>query len=316
MHTQMGMLVKGYMEKEFWRSIAANRFQVPPGFTVEQLTPELMSKLGERDPELRDYYIYTTLEKWIGEGLYTHAQLRKMIAQLSENLRVGIGEQGSDRVLLRSFSALTLSEIIKYDNQHPFLQAEEIALIMEQCISYLIHEQDLRAYVEGQGWIHALAHAGDALGVLACNRYVQEHELERLLMALAEKVALPTTQLFVMLEEERLALVVVAALTRKVVRFSFWRWWLRQLEKVEEPLHWEDTVHFARQEDICAYHNTRQFLHALYFQLHLGGYALPNVPDLLELITQTLSRLDPGFYSVEVIKILDPNIDTGQLQQP
>ncbi|HLG77180.1 MAG TPA: DUF2785 domain-containing protein [Ktedonobacteraceae bacterium] len=301
------------MEKEFWRSIAANRFQVPSGFTVEQLTPELISKLGERDPELRDYYIYTTLEKWIGEGLYTPAQLRNMIAQLTKNLRVGLGEQGTDSVLLRSFSALTLSEIVKYENRHPFLRAEEIVPIMEQSIFYLLHEQDLRAYVEGQGWIHAMAHAGDLLGVLARNRYVEERELERLLAALAEKVALPTTQMFVMLEEERLALVVVAALTRKVVRFSFWHWWLRQLEEVGEPLRWEDTVHFARQKDICAYHNTKLFLHALYFQLQLGGYRLPDVPDLVERITRTLYRLDPGFYSVEVMKILDPDIDTDQL---
>lgn len=301
------------MDKTFWRSIAANNFAIPAGFSIEQLTDEMLPLLGASDPKLRDYYIYTALENWIQRELYSPAQLHMLQAKLLDNLTRGLGEQGDDQVLLRSFSALTLSEILKYDNAHPFLTADEIHQTLEQGVAYLIREQDLRGYVTDKGWMHALAHAGDLLAVLARHHYVNNHDLERILTALAEKITAPTLHLFSTFEDERLALVVIAALTRKQLRYSFWLWWCQQLGKIEDTMHWENTVRFARQEDICAYHNTRLFLHAVYFQLTLAGYKLPGTRDLIEATIEVLHRLDPGFYSVEVLKVVDPEIDTNDV---
>jgi hypothetical protein len=221
------------MDREFWRSVAQNQFQVPAGYTVEQLTSELLHNLGDNDPQLRDHLAYTALEKWIQQGYYTHTQLRAMITDLTDNMKQGLGTQGDDTVLWRSFSALTLSEVIKYDNTHPFLREDEVKDILEQSINYLIREQDLRGYAEGKGWVHALAHAGDLLGVLTRNRYVGESRLELILSALAEKTMMPVNHAYVTLEEERLALVVIAALTRNLLPLSYWRWWCRQLAEVE-----------------------------------------------------------------------------------
>ncbi|HEY4385303.1 MAG TPA: DUF2785 domain-containing protein [Ktedonobacteraceae bacterium] len=297
------------MDRAFWQAITTNNFHIPPGFTLEQLTPELLSKLGESDPELRDFFIYTTLEKWIQQGLYDSDQLRRMITQLLSNLAYHLGEEHDDTVLLRSFSALTLSDVLKYEHTHPFLRTEEVLNILEQAISYLIREQDLRGYVEGKGWLHALAHAADLLGVLARNRFVQNAELERILTAVAEKVSTPTPHLYLTLEEERLALVAISALTRNLLPPSYWRWWCRQMAQIEETMQWENIVHVARSTEIAAYHNTKIFLHALYFQLTIAGYKLPAAQDLVEAIIKTLDRLDPGFYSVGVIKILDPDLN-------
>lgn len=297
------------MDKEFWRAITINNFHIPSGFTLEQLTPELLSRLGEGDPELRDYFIYTILEKWIQQGLYDPEQLRTMITQLLSNIAYHLGEEHNDTVLLRSFSALTLSEVLKYENAHHFLHAEEVLDILEQAINYLIQEQDLRGHVEGKGWLHALAHAADLLGVLARNRFVQEAELERILTAVAEKVSMPTPHLYLTLEEERLALVAISALTRNLLPPSYWHWWCRQMAQIEETMQWENFFHFARPNEIAAYHNTKVFLHALYFQLTIAGYQLPAMQELIEAIVKTLDRLDPGFYSVKVIKIIDPDLN-------
>jgi Protein of unknown function (DUF2785) len=297
------------MDRAFWHGITTNDFQIPPGFTLDQLTPELLSRLGESDPELRDYFIYTTLEKWIQRGFYDPDRLRGMITQLLSNMEYQLGEEGVDSVLLRSFSALTLSEVLKYENAHPFFRAEEVLALLEQAISYLMREQDLRGHVEGKGWLHALAHAADLLGVLARNRFVQEAELERILIAVAEKASMPTTYLYLTLEEERLALVAISALTRNLLPPSYWRWWCRQMAQIEETMQWENFFHFARPTEIAAYHNTKSFLHALYFQLTIAGYKLPAAQELVEAIIKTLDQLDPGFYSVEVIKILDPDLN-------
>ncbi|GCF06777.1 DUF2785 domain-containing protein [Dictyobacter arantiisoli] len=302
------------MDKAFWRSIAIDHYRVPAGYQLEPLTDELLHTLGASDPERRDYYIYTTLENWIKQGLYTPEQLRAMIVQLLANIKLKLGEQGDDTVLLRSFSALTLSEVIKYDNAHPFLTESEVRQLVEQSINYLIKEQDLRGYVAGKGWIHAVAHASDLLGVLARNRYVDTNELEKILSAIAEKITTPVEHVYITVEDERLALAVIAALTRNHIQSSFWRWWCRQLSVVEESLNWENIARFARQADICAYHNTRLFLHALYFQLTLAGYQLAGAAELLAAVTNAIHRLDAGFYSVEVLKVVDPDIDTDQLR--
>lgn len=304
------------MNKEFWRSIADNDYQLPPGYTLEQLTPALLKLLGTTDPEMRDYYIYTTLENWIQRGLYNAEQLRTMRMQLLDNLLAGLGERNATdatNTLLRSFSALTLSELLKYENAHPFLSREEVLQTLEQSINYVMNEQDLRGHVRGIGWVHALAHAGDLLGVLARNQHVGQRELERILAAIAEKTTIPTEHLYVSIEDERLALVVIAVLTRKLIPASYWSWWCRHMAEIEDKMPWEDIINFARPEDNNAYHNTRLFLHALYFQLTLANYKLPGSTELVAAIIRTLYQLDPGFYSPEVIKIIDPDIDLDRL---
>ena len=304
------------MNKEFWRSIADNDYQLPQGYTLEQLTPELLTLLGTNDPEMRDYFIYTTLENWIQRGLYNSEQLRTIRVQLLDNLLAGLGERNATdatNTLLRSFSALTLSELLKYENAHPFLSREEVQQTLEQSINYVMNEQDLRGHVRGIGWVHALAHAGDLLGVLARNHHVGLRELERILTAIAEKTTIPTEYLYVSIEDERLALVVIAVLTRKLIPTSYWSWWCRHMAEIGDKMPWEDIVHFARPEDSNAYHNTRLFLHALYLQLTLANYKLPGSTELVAAIIRTLYQLDPGFYSPEVIKIIDPDIDLEQL---
>ena len=150
--------------------------------------------------------------------------------------------------------------------------------------------------------------------MLARNRFINEAELKRITIAVAEKTSIPSLHIYTTLEEERLALVIIAALTRNLVHPTFWGWWCRQFVEVEERLKWEDIVHFAQQPEINAYHNYKLFLHSIYFQLTLAGYKLAGVQELIQAIKRTLYRLDPGFYSVEVIKIIDPDIDTNTLE--
>src|SRR5262245_51043081 len=114
--------------KSFWQAIVANKFELPDGTTAAQLAPELLANLGSPDPELRDDLSETILTSWIfRKKLLGPADLRPVIATLRGNLGKGIGESGADGVLLRSFSALTLSVIAARDNEEPFLSADEHA---------------------------------------------------------------------------------------------------------------------------------------------------------------------------------------------
>ncbi len=108
------------MNKTFWQTIVDNDYTLPTQHSVASLTPELLTNLGSTDPERREQSA-TMLEKWFNRDYHTPVELSDIIAQLSNNLTLGLGEQGTDTVLLRSFSALTLAEIVYYDYEHPCL---------------------------------------------------------------------------------------------------------------------------------------------------------------------------------------------------
>jgi hypothetical protein len=110
------------MDKTFWQSIIDNDYTVPPGYSIETLTPGLLSLLGSPDHDLREGPAYAILDAWIHRGNYSRPDLWNMATQLLHNLTVGLGEQHSDTIFLRSFSLLILSEIVYYDLTHAVLE--------------------------------------------------------------------------------------------------------------------------------------------------------------------------------------------------
>src|SRR5690349_9106550 len=94
---------KVVMDKTFWQNIIDNDYAVPPGHPITALTPELLSLLGSPNPDLREGPAYAILDAWIHRGNYSHTDLWNMATQLLHNLTVGLGEQDSDTIFLRSF---------------------------------------------------------------------------------------------------------------------------------------------------------------------------------------------------------------------
>jgi hypothetical protein len=94
-------------DTSFWKALVNADCAVPTGYTVAELTPHLLRLLGSPDPFLRDDVAYLVFARWIvRDQHYKVDSLRDLIKQLTMNLHVGLGEQGTESVLLRSFSAL------------------------------------------------------------------------------------------------------------------------------------------------------------------------------------------------------------------
>jgi len=239
---------------------------------------------------------------------YSPAEMRSLGDSLAENLSVGLGEHGADSIFLRSFSALVLNKVVEADNWYPTLEETDIRRWMDRGLSYFAAERDLRGHVPEKGWAHAVAHTADLLWVLAQSRYLHTADLERILSAIADKVAAPTEYSYLALEDERLANAVWAALRRDMLSLAFLQAWLKSLARpFQERPRSEITTNALNSN---GYHNTRSFLHSLYFQLMLGArppawYAdtsffmgVPALRDqLLPLVVDTLRALDPGFYA-------------------
>src|SRR5688572_21483840 len=160
------------MDAEFWQNIRDNDYTVPEDCEPADLTPELVGYLGSTNPVLRDSYGYAIMGYWIERGVYDEDELRGLAMQLVSNLAVGLGEQGTDTIFLRAFSALLLSEIVARDNSEPFFTRHEVHNLLRWALEYYGMERDLRAFIPGKGWAHATAYSSDLLRELARNRYL------------------------------------------------------------------------------------------------------------------------------------------------
>ena len=295
------------MDKSFWQSVLEADCAVPLGHTVIELTPELLSYLGSTDPFLRDELAFEVLAAWIvRDQRYSPDEMRALGDQLAHNLKAGLGEQGTDSVFLRSFSALVLDKVIEADNWHMCLEAADIRRWMEQGLSYIVAECDLRGHVPDQGWAHAIAHAADLLWVLAQSRHLAAPDLEIILDTIAKRIIAPVEHVYLYNEDQRLAFAAMAVLQRDLLDLPTLDKWLSRM--LRPGGDWQHV--FLAPASTSAYHNTTTFLRSLYFQLLLGINPPPWYPDqsffqyapalrdeLLERILGALKTLDRGFYA-------------------
>jgi hypothetical protein len=282
------------MDKAFWQDILEANGALPADHDLHTLTDELLIYLGSPDAHLRDGVAYPLLAQWISEGRYSRDDLRAMAMQLTANLQVGLGEEGTESVFLRAFSALMLAELIHQENKRSSFEFEEadVRAILEVALAYLPAERDLRGYVPGFGWAHAVAHASDLLWVLAGSRYLGAPDLERVLDAIASKVAPPGEHVYLFNEDTRMARAVMGVLRRDLVPLSFLSAWLERLARPEgraisiEEFFVGEPPAIASQVNVCLLHNTRQFLRSLYFALAAEeqppAVAADFTPQLLE----------------------------------
>jgi hypothetical protein len=245
----------------YWRAIAGSRFEVPPGETAQRLAPELVASLGSTDPELRDDLAFSTLSSWIyRKKLLGPDDLRPMIQTLTGNLRKGVGETGTDGVLLRSFSALTLSVIAALDNEAPFLSADEYAGLLDAALAYLHDERDTRGFDPRRGWMHSAAHTSDLLKFLARSARLAAHGQARILSALiAKNRDAPAT--FSQGEDERMARVAISIVRRADFDRDGFKSWLSEA-KAASAFPNPATVDALRAQE-----NVRHLLMALWTEL-------------------------------------------------
>ena len=106
---------------------------------------QAVSLLGSPDTEWRDDVGYGVVASCVYQKkLLSAEERRELVSRLSGNLRRGIGETGSDSVLLRSFSALDLSILAALEGKDPALDDAGFRKLLDDALAYLRDERDLR----------------------------------------------------------------------------------------------------------------------------------------------------------------------------
>lgn len=260
--------------KEALQTLAENKFRLLENDDLSQLIPAMLRHIGSIDPILRDDLIYSAFAHWI---LYHNAitpdQMREIArAAIDEqHLLYKIGEQGTDSVFTRSFSALLIPLLLIAHRKQPYLSAAEVGQVKQTLLFYMRNEKDHRGYVDGKGWAHAAAHGSDALDDLAQCVEVDQADLAEILDVLRGLMCASDTG-YVYLEDERAVIPVLAVIHR-------------QLLSDDEITQWIDS--FAERalavknnpERLIVLHNVKGFLQSLYFRLQWedvpNNYAAP-----------------------------------------
>ncbi len=279
-------------DRDFWRAIAKAHYAVPEHESADTLSHELSAMLASPDPELRDEIAYSTLAHWIYRpNILSTTTLFSLTDEWRANLHTGLGEVGTNSVLLRSFSALCLSEMAKREAKAPFMGADRYHALLAEATNYLTAERDLRGYDPQFHWIHATAHTADLLAALADSALLTKDEATTILHAIDARLA-TAPQVYTQGEQDRLAAAVVSVIRRKDFDASTFdssalNSWLAHLESEDRDV-WTSTT----PESLARYQNRNYLLQALTVRIMLE----PDSPQMTK-------------YRQDVLKLLSARLD-------
>ena len=252
--------------QSFWLGLAED-CTVPAGESAVGLVREAINLLGSPDPIWRDDVGYGVIVSCVYQKrLLDAGQRREIIDTLTGNLRRGIGEAGTDTVLLRSFSALDLSILAALELQDPVLDAAGYRRLLNDALAYLAAERDLRGIDPRVGWIHATAHTADLLKFLARDPRFTPADQVRLLDAAWLRMTAPGTPVFTHAEDERLAAALLSVMRRPDFDAASLEPWLERFAALEKSV-WQQSPPEATALD--AAQNARNLLRSLHLLLVL-----------------------------------------------
>jgi hypothetical protein len=273
-------------DRDFWRDIARNHYSVPTNQSADVLANELSSLLASPDPELRDDLAYSILARWIYRGLLSQPTLIVLTDTWRANLKDGLGETGTNSVLKRSFSALSLASMARREVAAPFMGAERYHQLVSNGIAYLQSERDLRGYDAKLHWIHATAHTADLLAALAGNARLTQEESSGILSAISARLS-TASDVFTQGEQDRLAAATVAVVRRPEFEAAKFEHWLSALQNQDRDV-WTNTT----PESLAHYQNHNYLLQALFTRLALEPDSSRVVEFREEVLAVMKSRLD------------------------
>ena len=305
----------------YWERVQKAGFEVPSDRPLDELTAELTAMLGSTRPEVRDGTAFPALATWIANGVYDD-----LLAGLGDGmvagLSVGVGEDGTDSVFRRSFSALILGACIERDNERHLLPGAKILEWGDRAMTWFLTERDnaehlmtaskimdwgdriavwflaevdTRGFVPGKGWAHTVAHGADTLGALAESPHLAGPEHTVLLDIVAERLLdQPADAPLASGEPDRLAAAVMQVLRRNTLGVDALEPWVHRIGAAANPHRGPDD-----HDPYALTAAPQAFPRALFLHLSLGHEPPAVRPDLLLVVIEALRVTNAPYLRVD-----------------
>lgn len=240
--------------------IRENDYEPPTQPEIYPLVLSMGNHIGSTDPELRDDLIYRVLVTWINRKIFSVKELKEILNVVlnDKHLFLGLGEKDTDTVFTRSFSMLQIQALLEVHRKKAYLPHEELQVIKQKVLRYLSQENDLRGFVAGKGWAHAVAHTADVLDeMVQCEEY-DAQDLDNILTAMQNTV-MTTETVYICEEDERLATAVLHAWQRPEIDADNINVWLQNfiISPADRPSYPGGYYQFM---------NSKNFLRSLYLR--------------------------------------------------
>ena len=210
--------------------------------------------LGDPDPKVRDALAFASLSSVMRSGGFEQRTLSELKSVLLEHMR-----RPASSAILRSFSALTLSEIARTDRIKAWMTEAERQELVDAAAGFLAGISDYRAFSNQEGFVHAVAHGADFALQLALNPATTKPQLDTLLTAISAQIAPGDASVAYWAgEPDRLARAVLFIAQRKLHTDAEWKAWFQAVMNPKPLSSWD--VAFTSEIGIRKHHNVRAFL--------------------------------------------------------
>ncbi|MDT2831492.1 DUF2785 domain-containing protein [Vagococcus carniphilus] len=179
----------------------------------------LLTNIGNENPEIRDYLVFSLFVQGIRTGGFTEEQFR-LISEttISKNLIFYQLNNHLPETLTRSFSALLNGLIIEADGKtdspyYHLLNEKNREYFFEVGIDYFYKETDTCGFSEKYGWVHGFAHGADFLSQIVAHDLFPKERLVEVLEAV-QFVMFNLESPFIEGEDRRIAHILYSSLSK------------------------------------------------------------------------------------------------------
>ncbi|MCO4798236.1 MAG: DUF2785 domain-containing protein [Colwelliaceae bacterium] len=245
--------------KEKLLALKKQDFVIEDNEIKQEVAKILLHCLASSDPIIRDQIAFTGLSKWFRDNSFNAEFYNEAFTLLVNVIEADVLDNND---VYKSFSALTLAEIVRVDRKNPFLNNYQHERVVKVATEFLHSIDDYRGYDEVIGWRHSVAHSADLMLQLALNPAIEKNQLDKILSVLSKQIVAKNDHFYIYGEAKRIAMPIVYIFLNEGYQIEDWNLWINKLVSPLPFAKWGDV--FESQQGLSKRHNTQNFLYAFY----------------------------------------------------
>ncbi len=253
---------------EALREAHANGFSSIEDASIPEFLKGIPSCLSSIDPFYRDSIGYEGTATLLRREGVPDAQAVVALRALRQDLAHKLGDGVADpNGVMKPFAAIVLAEVIRTDRVSAWMSADERLDSVAVASRYLTDIKDYRAFEDGVGFRHGVAHGADLALQLALNPAISPESLVPLVDAIAAQIAPPDGVAYVTGEPDRLARALFYLMQRAEQSDPLRQRILILITALSDPAPYEAwSSVFQSEKGLIFRHNRRSFINALYLR--------------------------------------------------